>query len=250
MTILGNENAIDPSGDPSRLARRLIRGRGRAALATSLDYDGAGGHPYASLVATACDSAGNPLLLLSDLAQHSANIKADPRISLLLEDAAADADPLAGPRLSLLGKAQPIDDPAARARFVARHPTAARYAGFADFRLYRITASRGHLVAGFGRITWIDGAALRIGTDVSALAQAETAIVEHMNRDHADAVALYAARLLHKNGEGWRMTGIDPEGIDLCTGTETCRLEFAEIVADPIAARAALVALVDAARAN
>ncbi len=232
------------------MARRLIRGRGHAALATRLDRDGSRGHPYASLVATACDTAGNPLMLLSDLAQHSANIKADSRVSLLFGDTGGHANPLAGPRLSLLGDALPIGDQAARARFVARHPTAARYAGFADFRLYRVTASRGHLVAGFGRIEWIDGARLRIAGDVSALAAAEAAIVEHMNRDHADAVALYAARLLHRDGEGWRMTGIDPEGIDLRREAETARLEFAEIVADPVAARAALVALVDAVRAN
>jgi hypothetical protein len=252
MTILGNKNASDPSGgqsrDPVRLARRLIRGRGQVALATTLGHDDSRGHPYASLVATACDTAGNPLMLLSDLAQHSTNIKADSRVSLLFEDTGAHVDPLAAPRLSLLGEARPVDDEAARARFIARHPTAARYAGFGDFRLYRVTATRGHLVAGFGRIEWIDGAALRIAADIAPLAAAETAIVEHMNRDHTDAIALYAARLSHKDGEGWRMTGIDPEGIDLRRETETARLEFAEIVADPAAARAALVAFAAAAR--
>jgi hypothetical protein len=249
MTILRNKTPGDPSGDPARLARRLIRGRGQAALATSLARDDARGHPYASLVATASDIAGNPLMLLSDLAQHSANIKVDSRVSLLFEDTGAHADPLAGPRLSLLGDARPVEDDAARARFVARHPTAARYADFADFRLYRVTASRGHLVAGFGRIEWIDGAQLRIDTDFSALAQAEAGIVEHVNRDHADAVALYAARLSRKDGEGWRMTGIDPEGIDLRKAAETARIEFAETVTGPTAARAALIALADAARA-
>ncbi|HEY1795735.1 MAG TPA: DUF2470 domain-containing protein [Stellaceae bacterium] len=246
MPVLRNMTA----DDPSRLARHLIRGRGQAALATTLDRAEARGHPYASLVATACDLAGNPLMLLSDLAQHTANIKADSRVSLLFEDTAAGADPLAGPRLSLLGDAEAVDDEAARARFVARHPTAARYAGFADFRLYRVTARSGHLVAGFGRIEWLDGGTLRGPGDVAALAAAEAAIVEHMNRDHADAIDLYAARLLHKSGEGWRMTGIDPEGIDLCRKTETARLDFAETVADAATARATLVALVNAARSN
>src|SRR5262249_16298068 len=127
MPILGNNMA----DDPSRLARHLIRGRGQAALATSLADQKSGGHPYAPLAPTACDIAGNPLMLLSALAQHSANIKADSRVSLLFEDTGAHADPLAGPRLSLLGEACAIDDEAARARFVARHPSAARYAGFA-----------------------------------------------------------------------------------------------------------------------
>jgi heme iron utilization protein len=158
MTILSNENA----DDPSCLARRLIRRCRHAALATSLDHGAFQGHPYASLVATACDTDGNPLLLLSDLAQHSANIKADPRVSLLFDDTASHADPLAGARLSLLGEARPIEDEAARTRFVARHPSAARYTAFADFHLYRVTATCGHLVAGFGRIDWLDGSRLRI----------------------------------------------------------------------------------------
>jgi hypothetical protein len=42
------------------------------------------------------------------------------------------------------------------ARFVARHPSAAAYAGFGDFRLYRVTIRRGHLIAGFGRISWVE----------------------------------------------------------------------------------------------
>ena len=239
MTILGS-GAAD---DPSRLARRLIRGRGHAALATSLD-----GQPYASLVATASDTAGNPLMLLSDLAQHSANIRADQRVSLVCEDTAGQADPLAGPRLSLLGAATIVEDEAAHARFVARHPSAERYAGFADFRLYRVAANRGHLVAGFGRIEWVDGGALRVCGRFAALAEAETGIVEHMNTDHADAVALYAERLLGRGGGDWRLTGIDPEGIDLRRDAETARLDFAEPVHDPVTARAALIALVNQAR--
>ena len=235
MTILGKDAATDPS----LVARRLIRGRGHAALATSL-----GGAPYASLVATACDIAGNPLLLLSDLAQHSANLRADPRLSLLFEDTEGHADPLAGPRLSVIGEASAVDDDAARARFVARHPTAARYAGFADFRLYRVAAARGHLVAGFGRITWVDGAHLRVDGELTALAEAEAEIVAHMNTDHAEAV-----RLLSPPGRGWRMTGIDPEGIDLRRGAKTARREFAAPVRDPREARAALIALVEVARA-
>src|SRR5690348_9027287 len=40
--------------------RRLVRSRDRAVLGTSLD-----GHPYVSLVVTACEQDGTPLLMLS-----------------------------------------------------------------------------------------------------------------------------------------------------------------------------------------
>src|SRR5437763_375778 len=169
------------------IARRLIRSCDRAALGTSFD-----GHPYVSLVIAACYSDATPLLLLSDLAQHTRNLLADPSVSLLFDGTGDYPDPLTGPRLSVLGRAERCEDtgggPLAAARFAARHPTSSGYAGFADFHLYRVTIERGHLVAGFGRISWIERDELRFAADASALAAAEAEIVAHMNTDHADAV--------------------------------------------------------------
>jgi putative heme iron utilization protein len=227
--------------------RRLVRRRDHAALATSF-----AGRPYVSLVASACDIDASPLLLLSDLAQHTRNLRADPRMSLLFEDTKDHADPLAGPRLTLIGRAERCDDPRCSARFAARHPASAAYAGFADFHHYRVVVERGHLVAGFGRIHWIDAGDLRFAADASGLAAAEAEIVAHMNEDHADTLALYAERLLGRPGGGWRMTGIDPEGLDLRWEGATARLDFAghvqRPVLTPIAARRVLVALAEAAR--
>jgi heme iron utilization protein len=232
---------------PATLARSLARSRTRAAFATSL-----GGAPYASLVLLAVDLDASPLLLLSDLAQHSRNIAFDPRVSLLLDATEGHPDPLTGPRLTLLGRAQPTDDRRCLARFIAHHPTSAGYAGFGDFHLYRVGVERGHLVAGFGRIDWIDGSDFLFAGDVGMLAAAEPEILKHMNEDHGDAVAGYASRLLGRTGSGWRMTGIDPEGIDLRCGGETARLDFAAPISVPVltpeAARGALVQLAEAAR--
>ncbi len=236
--------------DRGGFCRRLLRRQAHAALATSL-VETSGLRPYASLVAVACDIDASPLLLLSDLAQHSRNIAADNRISLLFDgggDHVPSPDPLAEPRFSLLGEAERSDDPRLLARFVARHPSAAAYAGFGDFRLYRVTIGRGHLVAGFGRIAWVEPGELRFTGDAGALAAAEAEIVAHMNADHADALALYAERLLGRGGTGWRMTGIDPEGIDLRREQETARLDFADPVLDPTAARETLVAFAATAR--
>jgi putative heme iron utilization protein len=239
-----------PQSDAQRsvAARQLMRRQAHAALATSLD-----GQPYASLVAVACDLDASPLLLISDLAQHSRNIAADPRVSLLFDGGGEDhlrasRDPLAEPRLSLIGEAARCDDVHLLARFTARHPSAAAYAGFADFHLYRVTIQRGHLVAGFGRINWIEAADLRFARDAAALAAAEPDILAHMNADHTDAVTLFAARLLRRPGAGWRMTGIDPEGIDLRHESEAARLDFPQPVLNPNAARQALIALTGKAR--
>ncbi len=252
--------AITNGEDWGVAARRLMRSRDHAALATSL-----AGRPYVSLVASACELDARPLLLLSDLAQHTQNLLADPRVSLLFEGTGDHPDPLAGPRLTLLGRAQRCGDPSgdpsgdirAAARFAARHPGSTGYAGFADFHLYRVAIERGHLVAGFGRIAWIEAADLRFAAEASALAEAEAEIVAHINADHPEAVALYVERLLghprnSSTGAGWRITGIDPEGLDLRrpmeTGGATARLDFAEPVLTPAAARRALVALAGKAR--
>jgi heme iron utilization protein len=220
------------------LARSLMRRIDRAALATSLE-----GAPYASLVLSAVDLDAVPLLFLSDLAQHCRNVAADPRIALLFDGTSGHSDPLAGPRLTVLGKLGPSDDPRLLARFMARHPASQFYAGFADFRLYRITVERCHLVAGFGRIEWIPGLALTWAGDVTALAAAEPEIVAQMNADHAEAIDRFAERLLARAGKGWHMTGIDPEGLDLRHDAETARLDFLDPVTTPEAARRTLALL-------
>lgn len=243
--------------DRGAAGRQLMRRQTHAALATTFD-----GRPYASLVAVAFAGDATPLLLLSDLAQHTKNVAADPRVSLLFGDSGPNHlhghlrggdDPLALPRLSLIGAAARDDDPGLLARFTARHPGAAAYAGFADFHLYRVTIGRGHLVAGFGRISWIEAAELRLAAKAEALTAADAEIVAHMNADHADAVALFAARLLGRPGDDWRMTGIDPEGLDLRSDGAAARLDFAGYglapVLDPAAARQALIALTRRARA-
>src|SRR5215472_11480836 len=101
-------------GDPAIFCRHLLRTRERAALATSLR-----GGPYASLVLVTADLDASPLMLLSDLAQHSRNIGLDPRISLLLDATEGHVDPLTGPRVTLVGQAEAIDDRRCLARFTA-----------------------------------------------------------------------------------------------------------------------------------
>jgi heme iron utilization protein len=234
---------MGPDGDSATIGRRLLRREPRGTLATSMC-----GAPYASLVLIAADLDASPLLLLSDLAQHSRNIALDPRISLLFDGTAGYRDPLTGPRLTVIGQATAVQDPRRLARFTAHHPASALYSGFADFRLYRVAVERGHLVAGFGRIHWIEGRDLLFAADAAALAAAEPEILRHMNEHHGDAVADYARGLLGRAGTDWRMTGIDPEGADLQRDGETARLDFGAPVLTPEAARAALLELAQKAR--
>lgn len=224
----------------AEFARRLLRRCGRAALATSL-----GGAPYASLVLIAADYDGSPLLLLSDLARHTRNIGFDPRVSLLLDGTEGYSDPLAGPRLTVLGQACPSAEPHLLSRFAARHPASRAYAGFADFRLYRVSVGGGHLVAGFGRIERIDGAELILTGDARCFAEAEAALIERLNRDRQGVLDRCAHRL--GAGAGWQAAGIDPEGVDLRRGEDLLRVEFPSPLGRPEAVPRALAELAKSA---
>ena len=243
IEMAGDDAATTP---PDRLARGLLRRADRAVLATRLGPDG---WPYASLVLLAVDHDASPILLLSDLAEHSRALAADPRLSLLIDGTAGLADPLTGPRLTLLGAAERTAAAGPARRYLGRHPAAELYAGFADFHFYRVAVSRAHLVAGFGRIHWLDGAAVGCDTGAAAaLIEAEADIVAHMNADHGAAVELMACRLAGGGGTGWRMTGIDPEGCDFGRHGAVARLDFPAPIDGPAAARAELVRLTRLAR--
>jgi putative heme iron utilization protein len=231
--------------DPVQAAKRLLREAGTGALGTL----GADGAPYVSLVTVATQPDGAPVLLLSKLARHTENIGRDARISLLLAAAVRAGDPLAKARISITGRIEKTEDFAAKRRFLARHPTAASYAGFADFGFYRIEIEHAHLVAGFGRIVDLSRAELLTSLNgAEKLLEAEEGAVAHMNEDHLDAIELYATRLLGEAGGAWKIASLDPEGCDLLLGETARRLEFPQRVTAGDELRKTMVSLVKQAR--
>ena len=219
----------------------------KGALAT---LDPATGHPYASLILLATEPGGAPTFLISRLALHTRNLEKDSRASVLIDDTAGPGDPLTGGRLTLTGVARPSSSPTALRRFLARHPGAEGYAQFSDFSMYALEIARGHYIGGFGRIVDLQPARLLTGiADAQALVDAEPDIVAHMNSDHADAVKLYATELAGCPPGEWRMAGVDPDGADLLHCTSAARVDFPQRACTPGQARAALVSLVQQARA-
>lgn len=240
------EQALRPADDAARAqAKRMLRMARFGALATAHPADG---WPLASRVALATLIDGSPVCLVSNLSNHTAAMMHNPRCSLLVGEPGR-GDPLAHPRLSLLCVAERLeraDDAHARRRYLARHPKAALYSDFSDFSFFRLSIARADWNGGFGSASSLEAADMAPRADWSELAQTEAAAVEHMNAEHADAVAHYAriaaARDAREGGD-WRITAIDPEGADLACGDEVRRLEFMSPVATPSSLRAALVAL-------
>jgi len=238
--------------DPKALARTILRAT-RAGTLGTLDRNT--GHPFASLVTVATDLDGSPVILTSRLSTHTANLEQDGRASVLLAET-GKGDPLAHPRLTVLGAFTRIapdsdEDARVRRRFLARHPKAELYAGFGDFAFWRMTVVSAHLNGGFARAA--DLKAPDILTDLTGadeLIAAEAGAVAHMNEDHTDATSLYATKLLGEPEGPWRISGIDPDGVDLVAGDRTARLPFRERVTGAAPMRMALVAYAKEARAK
>lgn len=247
--------AIDPirptDANARGLAKTLLRSARSAALATLTRE----GHPFASLASLATDVDGTPLILVSSLSGHTANLEADPRASLLIAPG-GKGDPLAHPRITLLVRAQKVereseDGRRIRRRFLARQPKAALYADFPDFSFFALGIERASLNAGFGRAYELDaGDILSDCSQAQALIEAEEGAIAHMNADHADAVRLYATALLGARDGAWRIGGLDPDGCDLALGDKVLRLPFDAPVTSPDALRKILVALAGKARAG
>ncbi len=236
-----------PGVKSADIVRSLLRRSRQGALATLMAD---GGDPYCSLVATATDTDGSPLLLISRLAVHTKNILADPRVSLMLDER-APGDPLEGARIMVAGEARQSDDAAVRRRYLAAQPGAEGFADFPDFAFFRIEVKAAHLVAGFGRI--VDLKPEQFLTSLAgadALVAAEPDIVAHMNEDHREAMALYATRLLGAEAGNWLCTGCDPEGLDLQDDRRTLRLVFPQRITEPMALRKTLKELADLARSQ
>ncbi len=232
--------------DPLSLGRMLLRSTRVGALGT---LDPANGHPLVTLTSVATDLDGTPVILVSRLSAHTQNLLADQRASLLLSPG-GKGDPLAHPRLSLQVMAELSQQPRLRQRYLARHPKAKTYVDFPDFAFFRLRLLSLHLNGGFARA--FDGDAALILSpiaDPAGFEALERSAIEHMNQDHAEALALYATGLCAMPAGKWRATGLDPDGLDLALGDLTARITFPERVEEPGHLRKILRELADSARA-
>lgn len=230
---------------PGFQARCLLRAARAAALATAAD-----GQPFASLVTPSTAPDCSPLLLLSSLSEHTRHLRADPRCALMAAGPPESANPQTVPRITITGTAEPIEDAALKARWLAVHPYAALYADFGDFSLWRIRPTAGLLVGGFARATRLRAADLLPDlAAVAAIAEAEAAIIAHCNADHGDAMTL-----LGGGPNAWRMVAADVDGCDLAPSdaeaTQVRRVAWSAPAASPNAVRSELIRLSRAARAD
>ncbi|MFP5205304.1 MAG: HugZ family protein [Acidobacteriota bacterium] len=212
------------------------------------------GFPFGSLMPYALDAEGRPLFLISSMAMHTQNLKADPRASLFVAQAAAGEDPLGAARATLVGEARPVPEseiPAARESYLAAHPNSKYWVDFADFSFFRLEVLEVYYVGGFGVMGWVEAGDYGEASP-DPLAPSAAGILAHMNADHTDAMILLARAHAGLEASEAAMTAVDRLGFHLrlktAEGMKGVRINFPAEVRSPQETRKALVEMVRQAK--
>jgi len=204
------------------------------------------GYPFGSVVSYGLDERGAPLFVISALAEHTRNLRGDPRASVLFAEP-GDGDPLARGRGTLVGTCVTTGEAPAREAFLATHPRSSYYADFKDFAFWRLDVESVRWIGGYGRMSWVTREEW-LAAEPDPLAPAAAGILEHMNADHGEAMLLYVRKLSRAtDATAAIMTGIDRYGFEMsattAAGPRPIRLAFSRTIATPEDARHELVAL-------
>jgi putative heme iron utilization protein len=212
------------------------------------------GFPFGSLMPFALDPAGRPIFLISSMAMHTQNLKADPRCSLFVGQPGADGDPLGAARATLIGDAKQLQEDEVslvRERYLARHENSRYWVDFPDFSFFRLQPIDLYYVGGFGVMGWVEAAEYE-NASPDPLADVAPGILAHMNADHVDSMILLARSHAQLEATEASMTSIDRLGFYLrlktSEGMKGTRINFPHEVTTTQGAREVLVKMVREAR--
>jgi hypothetical protein len=263
---VSNDAHSRPSGEPEELlydpdvptpthaerARTLVQSVTTGTLCTLAQEPP--GHPYGSFVTFAMEGS-RPVFFVSELAEHTKNLRRDPRASLLVAES-KEGDPLANGRVTLLGTCREVPDAereGTKEAYLAAHPNASYYVDYADFRFWRLDVESVRYIGGYGRMSWV-GLDDWSGAEPDPMAPLARGIIDHMNEDHRDAMVSYC-RVFSKatDATAATMTGVDRYGFEMSAqtgrGPRPIRLAFSGAISTSEEARREMVDLVRRARA-
>ncbi|MBD22303.1 MAG: hypothetical protein CL572_01390 [Alphaproteobacteria bacterium] len=234
--------------------RQLIRSASRGYLSTEfvpknfkkLKLSISKPFSYSTFVMTAFDYDLSPLLLLSNLSEHTTNIINNSSVSLMVCEennlynffpkfknkfpGIDYEDPMSRPRVTLIGNIKKTTDTNHRRRFLNRHPAAKLYSNFGDMNFYKIEIKTAHLIGGFAHVKWFKKNELVNKQNLNYI-NSEANIISHMNDHHNESIKLYLQKFIkniksiEKRGN-WKIVGIDPDGFDLRKKKLLTRLFF------------------------
>ena len=212
------------------------------------------GFPFGSVMPYGLDDHGRPIFLISTMAMHTQNLRADPRASLLVTRDDAGGDPLGASRVTLIGNVLPIPEAEvaeARTLYLAHYPNSKYWVDFEDFSFYRLDVMDVYYVGGFGVMGWVSAPEYdRSQPDPLADSMAE--IIQHMNADHKDSLVLLARKFARIESQEATMTAVDRLGFQVRVKTQDgirgARIAFLREVSNSAETRKVLVEMVQQER--
>lgn len=245
--------AGDTSTFPSdaELSRTLVASSGTATLSTLTSE----GYPYGSIVSYIHDDEGNPVILISDMAEHTINARHDQRASMLISESSGEGDPLGKARLTLVGALHLLNSPTAeREEYLAKHKHASFYVDYEDFNFWKLIVKECRYVGGFGHMSWVQNQEYQ-SAEIDPLFRNSQGIIDHMNDDHRDANLLYVKNLANLDDcSEAEMLGIDRYGVTLraltSKGPRMARVGFPTPLKSEEEARPAVIELLNFAKST
>ncbi len=248
----GPQSSGPPEPSFAERARTLMY-LGRTGMLSTVSHKHPG-WPFGSVMPYSLDAHGRPVFLISSMAVHTQNLRADPCASLLVTQPGWTGDPLAGARVTLMGQVTELptaDLESVRATYLARYENATAWVDFDDFAFYRLEVTDIYYVGGFGAMGWVLAADYTMA-EPDPLADVAPGIIDHMNQDHADALRLFCRVYMGVTADEAIMTLVDRLGfrVRVRTGERVrgVRLAFTREVRNVQDARTVLVAMVREAR--
>ncbi len=228
----------------AREARQILHAHRYGALCTlSKKFDG---YPFGSITPYLADHDGSLLILISALAEHTKNIRHDPRVSLITHSQDSPHIQTQG-RVTVVGAAHlATDREHSGKRYLRYFPEAETYFAMHDFSFYRIVPLAIRYIGGFGNIHWV--AAEDYSVLPCPLIEQENEVISHMNTDHRDTMRDYCLHFKQIEAMDVEMLGLDCDGFDVRADTQVLRFDFAEEVWDAQHARKVLVKMEHDAR--
>tara|TARA_Y100000766_G_C18818136_1_gene561568 strand:- start:191 stop:916 length:726 start_codon:yes stop_codon:yes gene_type:complete len=149
------------------------------------------GCPFGSFVTYISILDRSAYFYLSDIAEHTKNIKAQSKACLtILGKKNNNTDQQNNSRLSMMGNLLKIKEKElenCKKRFFALLPESKNYANFHGFNFYKFEIKKTRWIGGFGKIDWLDEKKWKC--QKLNWEKKENNIIEHMNQDHSDTIA-------------------------------------------------------------
>ena len=148
-------------------------------------------YPFGSFVTYITGRDRSIYFYLSDIAEHTKNLKNNPKGCLTISNKIHLGDKQDSQRLTIIGDLEKVESKNidfCRERFHFHFPKSKEYDKFHSFHFYKLSPISARWIGGFGKICWLDIEEWISKEEDILWKISENKIIEHMNTDHKNSI--------------------------------------------------------------